>query len=85
MSSSSTKEPSINRGLYRHYKGNFYQVIDLVRHSETEEWLVLYRPEYGDRKLWVRPYEMFFETLSVDGVRVSRFSFLEAPPNAADN
>ena len=43
-------------GRYVHYKhGDEYTVIDVVRHSETEEWLVLYRAEYGDYGLWVRP------------------------------
>ncbi|MDQ7048135.1 MAG: DUF1653 domain-containing protein [Enterobacterales bacterium] len=64
-------------GCYRHYKGNLYQVIDLVRHSETEEWLVLYRPDYGDKKLWVRPFQMFFEQIEVDGDTKPRFEYIE--------
>ncbi len=49
----------IKAGLYRHYKGAQYQVIDTVRHSETEEELVLYRALYGSKDLWVRPLAMF--------------------------
>lgn len=61
-------------GRYRHYKGNEYEVIDLARHSETLEWLVVYRPLYGEGALWVRPYAMFLETVTVDGQSVPRFA-----------
>lgn len=64
----------IKTGTYRHYKGALYEVIDTVRHSETEEWLVLYRPLYGEGKLWVRPYEMFTEMVEVNGQEVARFA-----------
>lgn len=70
---------NFNKGLYRHYKGNQYLVIDLVKHSETEEWLVLYRPCYGEQLLWVRPITMFFETvIDVQGSEVARFEFVAA-------
>jgi len=62
-------------GRYRHYKGNFYEVIGVARHSETEESLVVYRPLYGDKRLWVRPLEMFEESVEVDGVKKPRFSY----------
>ncbi|MCH8493528.1 MAG: DUF1653 domain-containing protein [Idiomarina sp.] len=71
-------KPELRPGIYRHYKGNDYQVIDVVCHSESEEWLVLYRPCYGDRNLWVRPYAMFMETIVVEGEPIPRFSFLKA-------
>ena len=51
-------------------------VIDIARHSETDELLVLYRPMYGDENLWVRPFSMFFEKVLVDGVKVSRFKYI---------
>lgn len=60
-------------GRYRHYKGNFYEVMGTARHSETEEWLVVYRCLYGDGSLWVRPLAMFVENVEVDGVTVPRF------------
>lgn len=63
-------------GLYQHYKGPQYHVIDIVRHSETEEELVLYRALYGERGLWVRPKEMFFEKVTKDGKTMDRFAFL---------
>lgn len=62
-------------GKYRHYKGAEYEVISVARHSETEEYLVVYRQCYGDESLWVRPYEMFTETVTVDGKTVPRFAF----------
>ena len=60
-------------GLYRHYKGGLYEVIDTVRHSETLEPMTLYRALYGERGLWVRPAAMFTETVLVDGVLRPRF------------
>lgn len=63
----------IRRGRYRHYKGNYYEVIEVARHSETEEELVVYRKLYGDCSVWVRPLGMFLEDVSVDGRIVARF------------
>lgn len=62
------------RGKYLHYKnGKQYTVIDVVRHSETEEYMVLYRAEYGEYRLWVRPLSMFSELVEFDGNSVPRF------------
>lgn len=66
----------VRPGRYRHYKGNEYIVIGVARHSETDEELVVYQPEYGDRGLWVRPKAMFAETVSIDGQSVPRFDFI---------
>lgn len=63
-------------GIYEHYKGNRYRVIDIARHSETDELLVLYRPMYGEQNLWVRPFGMFFEKVEVDGFLVPRFKYV---------
>lgn len=63
----------IRPGRYRHYKGNEYTVIGTARHSETLEEMVLYRQEYGDHALWVRPKQMFAETVKVDEQDVLRF------------
>ncbi|SFV57591.1 protein of unknown function DUF1653 [hydrothermal vent metagenome] len=68
----------IQKGIYRHYKGNEYEVLMTARHSETEEWMVVYRALYGEYGVWVRPYEMFCETVEVDGQKVERFKFLYA-------
>ncbi|TXN31935.1 DUF1653 domain-containing protein [Lacisediminihabitans profunda] len=64
-------------GLYRHYKGNLYEVVDTATHSETEEKLVVYRALYGDQGLWVRPFAMFRETVEVEGQSVPRFARVE--------
>lgn len=66
-------EHYVKPGLYRHYKGKDYEVIDVARHSEDASLLVVYRPCYGDRGLWVRPLEMFIENVEVDGKSVARF------------
>lgn len=76
----------IKPGRYSHYKGNDYQVFSVVRHSETEEHLVLYKPLYGEvadkdnesGQLWVRPLQMFTELVEVDGVHIPRFQFVES-------
>ena len=65
--------PRTPPGLYRHYKGMLYEVIDTVRHSETLEPMTLYRALYGERGLWVRPAAMFEEQVLVDGALRSRF------------
>jgi hypothetical protein len=61
-------------GLYRHYKGGLYEVIDTVRHSESLEPMTLYRALYGQRGLWVRPAAMFQESVTIDGVTQARFT-----------
>lgn len=68
------RKTEITPGRYRHYKGKDYQVIDIARHSETEEKMVVYRCLYGDYSLWVRPLSMFQETVEVAGEQVPRFS-----------
>lgn len=74
-------EPDIARGYYQHYKGAYYQVIDLARHSETEQWLVIYRAHYGDFGLWARPASMFTETVTIAGEELARFQYIgEQPP-----
>jgi hypothetical protein len=53
-------------GLYRHYKGQHYQVLGLARHSETEEWLVVYQALYGERGYWLRPLSLWLEPVVRD-------------------
>lgn len=52
------KDVKIN-GIYKHFKGDYYLVLDIANHSETKEKYVVYRSLYGDNKLWIRPLEMF--------------------------
>ncbi len=65
----------IPRGLYRHYKGNIYNVLFTARHSETEELMVVYKATYQPegQNIWVRPALMFTETVQVNGKTVPRF------------
>jgi hypothetical protein len=69
-------------GKYQHYKGNFYEVIGLARHSETLEELVVYRAlydssDFGPNAIWVRPKQMFLEKVEFKGRRVPRFKFVD--------
>ena len=63
-------------GVYRHYKGNRYEVVGVAKHSETEETLVVYRALYGKKALWVRPLAMFVEYVIHEGTGVRRFEYL---------
>lgn len=51
-------------GRYRHYKGNCYRVLAVAKHSETLAPHVVYQAEYGDGQVWVRPLDMFVETVN---------------------
>ena len=66
--------PSIELGRYRHYRGGEYEVLGVVRHSETCEPMVLYRPLYNNSGSWVRPFAMFVEDIDVDGRVQPRFA-----------
>jgi hypothetical protein len=68
---------AIRPGRYRHYKGKEYTVLGVARHSETLEELVVYRQEYGDHGLWVRPTGMFLGTIDLEGKTVPRFRPVE--------
>lgn len=66
-------------GRYRHYKGPEYTVLGVARHSETEEEMVVYRQEYGEYGLWVRPKAMFLESVVLAGQTVPRFQRIGPP------
>ena len=63
-------------GKYKHYKGNYYEVIGIAKHSETLEELVVYRALYGDNQVWVRPRQAFLEEVVQDGKRQPRFCYI---------
>ena len=67
----------IKKGKYRHFKGNEYEVIAIAKHSETCEEMVVYRALYGDGGYWVRPANMWDETVERDGVTYKRFTKIE--------
>lgn len=66
----------IEIGRYKHFKGNDYEVIEVAKHSETMEELVVYRALYGNHGLWVRPLKMFLEEVEFEGQKVPRFKYL---------
>lgn len=51
----------VKNGIYKHFKGDYYLLQDIARHSETGEEYAVYRALYGDCNLWVRPLQMFME------------------------
>lgn len=63
-------------GKYRHFKGQEYEVLGIVRHSETLEEHILYRALYGNFDLWIRPKNMFFEKVLQNGIEKPRFEYL---------
>ena len=70
---SSPTPAAVEPGIYEHFKGARYEVLGTGRHSETEELLVFYRKLYDDYSFWMRPLEMFVETVSRDGYEGPRF------------
>ena len=66
----------IKPGKYQHFKGNYYQVLHIAQHSETEEFMVVYQPLYGNKGIWVRPLSMFDETIERDGMQLKRFTYI---------
>lgn len=61
------------KGVYRHYKGNKYELLFIANHSETLEKMVIYRALYGEGEIWARPLSMWSEEVTVDGRKVKRF------------
>lgn len=67
----------IKKGIYRHYKGNKYEVLGIANHSETLEKMVVYRALYGEGTLWTRPAYMWDEKIEKDGEKIPRFELIE--------
>jgi hypothetical protein len=63
-------------GKYRHYKGNFYEVLSLATHSETLEPMVVYKALYGEQGIWVRPASMWNEEVETPDGIVKRFEYV---------
>ena len=64
-------------GMYKHFKGNKYQVVGIAKDSETLEDVVVYKALYGEEELWVRPLSNFLEEIEVEGKKVKRFEYIE--------
>lgn len=72
---------NLKKGLYKHYKGAMYEVIGIAHHSETLEEVVIYRLLYGDYGYWVRPADMFMESVEYENQIIPRFQFVGEPGN----
>jgi hypothetical protein len=71
----------IKIGKYQHFKGNYYQVLSCARHSETQEWFVVYHPsnispENLASSIWIRPLSMFDEQIEREGKIMKRFTYV---------
>ena len=64
-------------GIYQHYKGNMYKVLEIAKYSETLEDMVVYKAMYGEGGVWVRPLSMFEEIIEKDGKMIERFKFIK--------
>lgn len=63
----------VEKGLYRHYKGNTYSVLHIGLHTETMEEMVVYRDTADDSKIWIRPLSMWNDIVEVNGKKQLRF------------
>lgn len=64
-------------GKYRHFKGEYYQLLHLAKHSETQEEMVVYQALYGEQGVWIRPLSMWNEIVHHNGESVTRFSYID--------
>ena len=67
----------MEKGIYKHYKGNLYELLYIATHSETLEKMVVYKALYGEGEIWVRPASMWEETVEADGKKIQRFELQE--------
>lgn len=65
----------LKKGIYKHFKGNKYRLLDVAKHSETLEEMVVYKALYGDGGVWVRPAFMWTEEVEFEGKKVKRFTY----------
>lgn len=71
-----SKNPLIRAGIYKHYKGSFYKVISIAKHTETKEDMIVYK-SIDDKQLWVRPLEIFREKIKIEGKLIPRFEYID--------
>jgi cyclomaltodextrinase len=77
-------EEAIQKGIYQHFKGNYYELVHVARHSETMEEFIVYKQLYGDGGLWVRPLQMFCEQVVVASKPIPRFRYVGEAMDATD-
>lgn len=70
----------LEKGIYRHFKGNLYRLLYLAKDSETLEPVVVYQALYGEQGVWVRPASMWLEQVDRDGYHGPRFTLVEEEP-----
>ncbi|MFA6416763.1 MAG: nucleotide exchange factor GrpE [Patescibacteria group bacterium] len=75
----------LKKGIYRHYKGSEYRILNEALNSETKEEQVVYQDIKNESKIWVRPKKMFLEEVEIKGVKKARFEFLSAPDDAPES
>ena len=68
-------ENTVKPGIYRHFKGGIYRVIGIAKHSEDLSPMVVYQ-SLKDDSYWVRPAEMWNETVDRDGEIKLRFQYV---------
>ena len=66
----------MKKGIYRHFKGNLYELLYVAKHSETLEDMVVYRALYGEKSIWTRPLSMWDEEVKTDKGKVRRFTYI---------
>ena len=64
-------------GIYKHFKGNEYKVLNIAKNSETLEYMVVYQALYGSGDIWVRPLNIFLENIEKDGKIIKRFELIK--------
>jgi len=74
-------QPQVIKGTYKHFKGNLYRILDFAYHSETKEKYVVYLALYDDFKVYIRPFDMFFEDVERNGKIFPRFEYLDEYSN----
>ena len=67
----------VKKGIYRHYKGGKYQVLEIVKNEEDKSDMVLYQSIDDESKKWVRSKKVFQEEVEVKGEKKPRFEFIE--------
>ena len=79
-----TYRETIVPGIYRHFKGNLYEVLNIALHSETKQVLVIYRSVEKSGVVWARPAEMWNDEVDFEGEKVKRFALVGHSDNECE-